>query len=266
MPIESLSFPGEEVPAPGPASDRGLVEGVRELLRIQAEIGSWLPEPAVALTADEIAGRLDACVPLLSLHDFYPDWERAQPALRRITDWASTGNTDIAREAKRLDSVTFGKLAEVWYGGSGATEGDQSGLVVLVGACLKPFLQVRSRQLVSVVDHDRWRRRLCPVCGGRPDFGYLAREDGARWLMCSRCDAVWLYHRLKCPSCETEDQSRISYFADSSERYRLYVCDACRGYIKIIDLRKAPLDTDLGFERFLTVELDREAGKNRYLP
>ena len=112
----------------------------------------------------------------------------------------------------------------------------------------------------------RWRRRLCPVCGGRPDLAYLDAEAGARWLMCCRCDAEWLFQRIQCPYCGTQDQRALGYFTDDAGVYRLYTCDKCKTYIKALDLRKAEGEVLLPLERVMTLDMDRQAAEAGYRP
>ncbi len=83
--------------------------------------------------------------------------------------------------------------------------------------------------------------------------------------MCSRCDGVWLFQRLVCPYCGTQDQTKLAYLTDDTAQYRLYVCDACRTYIKAIDMRRIQHNVRLPLERVLTLDLDRQATANGYL-
>jgi FdhE protein len=129
-----------------------------------------------------------------------------------------------------------------------------------------PLLTRYSEVLSPLVDQDSWRQRLCPVCGGKPDFAFLTKDTGARWLMCSRCDTQWLFLRLRCPFCDNSDQDTLAYFTDENELYRLYVCERCRSYIKAIDLRKSEGETLLPLERILTLDLDRQAHEAGYEP
>ena len=56
--------------------------------------------------------------------------------------------------------------------------------------------------------------------------------------MCSKCAAEWLFQRLECPYCGTQDQNTLAYFTDDKGLYRLYICEHCRHYLKAIDLRQ----------------------------
>jgi len=166
------------------------------------------------------------------------------------------------------------EVVSTWYRGHSLTaisavRGiDDELLTSVVGAALKPFLFAYSRLLLPEVDQELWRRRYCPVCGGKPDFTYLDRERGARWLLCSRCDAEWLFLRLECPYCGTQNQDALAYFTDEEESYlyRLYVCDECSTYIKAIDLRRTESQVLLPLERVITLDMDRQGQEKGYKP
>ncbi len=95
-------------------------------------------------------------------------------------------------------------------------------------------------------------------------MAFLEKEVGARWLLCSRCDTEWLFQRLECPYCGTNEPNALSFFPDDEGLYRLDVCDQCKCYLKAIDLRKAKDDTLLPLERLYTMDLDRQAKENGY--
>ncbi len=136
--------------------------------------------------------------------------------------------------------------------------------------CLKsafhPILVRYSERLSPLVNQDSWRQRICPICGGKPDFAFLNKETGARWLICSRCDTEWLFLRLECPFCGNRDQDSLAYLTDEKELYRLYTCEQCRTYIKAIDLRRTEGEVLFPLERIVTLDLDRQASEAGYQP
>ena len=111
---------------------------------------------------------------------------------------------------------------------------------------------------------NRYKIANFPCKWGAPDFAYLDKERGARWLLCSRCDAEWLFQRLECPYCGSQDQDSLAYFTDDGGLYRLYVCEQCKRYLKAIDLRQAKSEVLLPLERFLTLEIDAQAHESGY--
>jgi transcription elongation factor Elf1 len=136
----------------------------------------------------------------------------------------------------------------------------------ILHATVKPFLDAYADETMKTVDQEMWRRGYCPVCAGAPDFSFLDTDKGARWLVCSRCDAEWLFQRLQCPFCDSDRADKLAYLVDALGKYRLHVCEECRGYLKTIDLRAAGGPAFPAVERMLTFDLDRQARDLGYLP
>ena len=164
------------------------------------------------------------------------------------------------------------KAVKAWFKGAGlpttisASAASENLLSAIAQATLKPFLAGHAKTLVGRFDPERWRRPYCPICGGSPDFAFLDKERGARWLLCSRCDTEWLFQRLECPCCGTRDQNALAYFTDDEGLYRLYVCEQCKQYLKAIDMRQTGARVLLPLERLYTLDLDRQARENGYQP
>ena len=133
-----------------------------------------------------------------------------------------------------------------------------------VDLALKPYLEWAAEQVLPYVDQQRWKRRYCPVCGGAPDFAFLDEEIGARHLLCSRCNSEWLYRRLGCPFCGTTDHTKLFYYPSEDGVYRLYVCQECQRYLKMIDLRQVGRQILLPVERVTTVAMDVAAQEEGY--
>lgn len=250
----------------------------RELLQIQSKAHSRISvtRSGLDIRADE---RLSRGIPLLLFGEFSPDWGEVQNLFEQVSVWAGRDSKTPLRESDRLRKISHNrqfltKLAETWYLGhflneiAAAESLDGELLTSITAATLMPFLAAYARLLLPEVEQEMWRRRYCPVCGGSPDFAYLDREKGARWLVCSRCDADWLFLRLECPYCGTQDQNALAYFTDERETslYRLYVCKKCHAYIKAVDLRRAGYEVLLPLERIMTIDLDRQALEDGYKP
>ena len=133
---------------------------------------------------------------------------------------------------------------------------------IAAGLSLMPYLQLAGEAVLMHLPPDTWRQPWCPVCGGMPSFAALARDSGARSLLCSRCSSVWHYDRLGCPFCEADKE--LYYYISDDERYRLYVCDACRRYLKTIDLRATEAAVCLPVESLITIAMDIAAREKGY--
>lgn len=150
-------------------------------------------------------------------------------------------------------------------GHNGPGDGEMPSVVQMaVDLALKPYLEWAAEQVLEHVDREGWNRPYCPVCGGAPDFAALEAETGRRLLLCSRCNAQWPFARVRCPFCETTDHKKLAYYPGENGVYRLYVCQACRRYLKAIDLRQVERDVVLPAERITTVAMDAAAQSQGY--
>ncbi len=254
-----------------------LVEFYQRLLRIQsrAERRAGIPKPG--LSSEAISDRLEHGLPLIVFDELDLDWSLLKDVFIEV---AST----FARYPKLFGAVPDSLLeagsghlplraaVKAWFERARlpstmvTDDVSQYLLEAIIYATLSPFLGSYSKALLGLVNQEHWRRRYCPICGGSPDFAYLDKESGARWLLCSRCGAEWLFQRLECPYCGNKDQTALSYFTDDEALYRLYVCEKCRTYLKAIDLRHTELEVLLPLERTMTLDMDRQAQEQGYKP
>jgi FdhE protein len=251
------------------------IDAYSRLLRLQVEAKSRIAAPGLALDRELVSGRLRHGTPIVSFEDLSLDWPLVQELFRSVAlvlaEYAGQHLTDaLGLEGLASDVTRLKRVAEDWYQGkslSTIAAENQVGeglLAAAVQATLYPFLAVHSEATLNVLDQELWRRRYCPICGGKPDFAFLDKERGARWLLCSRCDTEWLFQRLECPYCGTQSHDALTYFTNKQELYRLYTCKKCQGYIKVIDLRKASAEVLLPLERIMTADLDRQAMESGY--
>ncbi len=249
----------------------------RQILELQIEAVSQFTPSLSQLDENIISQRLTQGIPLLSFNELAPDWTQVKSLLEKITHLGASSSPEIVRAAANLnsalaDTATLKDIAEAWYQGNSlapltAKHNIEVELLVnVMSAVFKPFLAAYAGLLMPGVNQELWRRRFCPVCGGRPDFAYLDKDIGARYLICSRCDAEWLFQRLECPYCGSQDQNNLAYFTDDKGLYRLYICEKCRHYLKVIDLRQTGAEILPQLERLLTFQLDAQAQNEGYKP
>jgi len=253
------------------------VEFYQRLFRIQSGAESRIGQARVALTEEEAKQRLTDGSPLLVFDELALDWAPVQDILAQVVALFAEYSDLLGKlprslkEMKPYPSLPK-EVAKAWFEPTQLTETTTFGtneyllFEAIIHATLKPFLVSQAKALISLVDQENWRRAYCPICGGRPDLAFLDKERGSRWLMCCRCDAQWLYQRLQCPYCSTQNLDALYFFADATDLYRLYVCDQCHKYIKAIDLRRSESEISLPLERILTLDMDRQAEEKGYRP
>jgi hypothetical protein len=211
-------------------------------------------------------------IPILRFEDLLQDWALLQELFREASSIISEYFPSDGSNLEKIAPELLKKTAKAWYHCSslhsianeiGVARGPLS---LCLKAAFHPVLVNYSEALLCLVNQDSWRRGICPICGGKPDFAFLSKDSGARWLVCSRCDTEWLFFRLECPFCGNRDQESLAYLTDEKDLYRLYTCEKCGNYIKAIDLRHAGDNILFPLERILTLDLDRQAHEAGYEP
>jgi len=255
-----------------------LLEFYQRLFCIQFGAGQRIGIAKPSLKRVAINYRIERGLPLISFDELALDWSLVKDIFDEVTatfaDYPDLfGETPKSlRELKSRSSLPK-KVARAWFKTARLPStiavddvNEYLYLEAIIHATLKPFLVSHSKALLSFVNQEHWRREYCPICGGRPDFAFLDKERGARWLLCSRCDTKWLFQRLQCPYCSTQNQDALAYFTDDEGVYRLYVCEQCHKYIKAIDLRCAKSEVLLPLERVVTLDMDRQGQEKGYKP
>ena len=103
-------------------------------------------------------------------------------------------------------------------------------------ACIQPIAEKLQRQIPADANY---LKSACPACGGLPQLSILRPEgEGAsRSLQCSFCLREWLFRRIICPSCGEEDKEKLPcYSAPECGHVSVEACEACRKYLKSVDM------------------------------
>jgi formate dehydrogenase maturation protein FdhE len=142
---------------------------------------------------------------------------------------------ELSRELRARGSGFYSELLQsAWTAPSSS---DAQGL--LAAAFLQPYAELlRSRASLRPAPT---AHALCPFCDRKPGLGVLRQmgDGGARSMICSFCLAEWEFRRIVCPGCGEENNKKLPVFTASDFDYiRVECCDACKTYIKSIDLTK----------------------------
>jgi FdhE protein len=253
------------------------IEFYQKLFRIQSGAESRIGQVRPDLKKEAVNQRLTSGSPLLVFDELALDWTLVQDTLAQVVTLFAEFSDLLGELPPNLKEMKLHpslpkETLKAWFESTQSTEAKTYStneyllFEAIIHAILKPFLLSQAKALVGLVDQESWRREYCPICGGRPDLAFLDKERGSRWLMCSRCDTPWLYQRLQCPYCRTQNPDALAYFTDDSGMYRLYVCEQCHRYIKAIDFRCSESEISLLLERILTLDMDRQAEEKGYRP
>jgi FdhE protein len=134
----------------------------------------------------------------------------------------------------------------------------------ILRAFLQPYVEfIAERMPPPPVDG---RPPDCPRCHSAPLLGVLRPEgDGSkRCLVCSFCLSEWEFRRIVCAGCGEQDEKKLPvYVAEQLLHVRIDACDACKSYLRTIDLTKngraIPIVDDLA-----AIPLSLWAGEHGY--
>jgi FdhE protein len=143
--------------------------------------------------------------------------------------------TELSRELRTRGKDFWSELLRgAW---TALSPSDAQGLLAFT--FLQPYAElVRSRASLRPAPT---AHALCPFCNRKPGLGVLRQmgDGGARSMICSFCLAEWEFRRIVCPGCGEENDRKLPVFSASDFDYiRVECCDACKTYIKSVDLTK----------------------------
>jgi FdhE protein len=277
----------------GPRGEGPEVEKLRaELERLAADrpglapLARWLAEmlpelvpapdaaPALALEPERARAKLEAGVPLLrgerlevDTAAFRQRWLRGCAALGDAVaaDLADAVRAGRLGAAEMVAAVLVGRPEEVRERAErlGVDPGVTASLVRFSLFGLFTAVELSLAPLRGGVV---WERGYCPTCGSWPLLGEFRGLDQSRWLRCGLCAAGWEVPRLYCPFCDNRDHERLGFlFSEGEEgKYRASVCDACRGYVKMVSTLSALPPLRLLAADVATVHLDLAAAERGY--
>jgi len=239
--------------------------------------------------ATAIRDRFSQGVPLIRAEEIALDWSTFGGLFQEVCKIAAHHRPDLAAEfaallTRLLDNPEEIRAHTAVFMNEGSItrfdsvdaemldSGEQVDLLNFVLThTVHPFLRTHADALKSILEEQLgsdwekyWQRGRCPICGGEPDFAFLAADSGNRHLVCSRCDSTWLFARIKCAFCGTTEPSQLSYFPTADDAYRVYVCYHCGRYLKAVDRRRSSGPVSFAVERVNAIELDLEAREQGY--
>lgn len=185
-------------------------------------------------------------------------------ALLRILQPCSVQANDPA--GNMFNEDPFNAMAQGRENHSAMSTGSGDIFDFLVKETLSPVLEIYAEAFQPLLPADGWDNGYCPVCGEPPVMAMITPENGKRFLVCGGCGTEWAFFRMRCPFCGNDDQQRLSYLKiENDDKYRIEVCDACRRYIKTVDLRNMDRPVDIEVEDLITLHLDMIAVENGYI-
>jgi FdhE protein len=271
--VEEARAELDRVAADRPALQPLLV-WLRELLPDLAPVAA----PPLSLTAEEAHVKLTGGTPLLRGRQidldpkaFRQRWQRVCRALEAqqpdgvAAALAEALGKDRLEPAEMLDAILTGQPEAVRE--KAEALGLDAGLTATVlRFTLFPLFVALEARLAPLREGAAWEQGYCPTCGSWPLLGEFRGLDQSRFLRCGLCAAGWEVRRLWCPFCGNRDHQRLGFLHSEGEeaKYRAAVCDACRGYVKMLSTLSALPPLHLLLADAATLHLDLAAAERGY--
>jgi FdhE protein len=142
---------------------------------------------------------------------------------------------------------------------------DEELLATLSAQAVAPLLRAYAERLLPMVERLEdgspeevlWQQGYCPVCGGWPVLAELRGVELAQYLRCAACGSGWRARRLFCPYCGNDDYRQLQTLAvEGEQRFRVSVCERCRGYLKVGNAFDPPPAELLALDDVASMHLD----------
>jgi len=230
------------------------IELVDALRRVQTRVSTG----SLVLSAEDVAARLSTGRPLITFERLPVDWNEARLLFRQITDVLRRHDAIDAPTAARLHEIgrraDLPNVARQWFD-SGSCGGGVDMLDEVLAWSMRPFLVRTADVLQQRAAFGAWKRGVCPVCGGEPDFAGITTAS-ERLLICCRCQTHWPTEPYACPFCGEGEKHRITSFATPDGTYRVTACQSCRRYLNTLDGRRARRPVMPTVDSIATLPLD----------
>src|SRR5689334_11757814 len=260
----------------------GAVDLHLELLELQRRIQVRVPLPTLELSADVLKRHDAEARPVLRFEDIPLDLTDLRLMVRQTADvlrrFGALEEADYVKAQAAGRDRTLIDLVAKWYrsaadrqlaaaagpqtpGVAAAAESDM--LQQVLALAMRPFLSRCAEVLQQRQELSLWTHAHCALCAGEPDLSVIT-PSAERHLICGRCALRWKFEPLTCPYCRNSNRARITSFATTDGRYRVYACDVCHRYLKAYDGRRATRPVMPMVDSVATLPLDAAAMQRGY--
>ena len=253
-----------------------------ELLELQRRIQGRVPLPQLDLTADTLQRHQAQARPILRFEDIPLDLTDLRLMVRQTADvlrrFGALEQADFDHAQSLGRDMQMLAVVGRWYKTAAERQlavaglspvpnqndlGDHTTLGQVIALAMRPFLSRCAEVLQQRPELSNWTHSHCALCGGDPDLAVIM-PSAERHLICGRCALRWKFESLTCPYCRNSDRSRITSFATTDGKYRVYACDVCQRYLKAYDGRRATRPVMPMVDSVATLPLDAAAMQRGY--
>jgi FdhE protein len=231
---------------------------------------------AIAVDESSLKMKVREGFSLITPADFTLDMPAAEALLEKVCGIAAAAGEKLSDAGKALARVMAeqesleGLFRDV-IDNKGRVEAlaEKSGVPadmvsLLIYLSVRPGIEAGSRQLAGYLPENENGHGACPICGRAPIIGELD-ADGRLWVHCSLCGHRWPVERMVCLFCGNRDSAALEYlYSENEPEYRVYLCNACRHYLKVVDTRKLERVFYPPLEQVVSLHLDLMASEKGF--
>lgn len=199
--------------------------------------------------------------------------QREDPELQSGLDALVSAATTGGMDPERLFGEAFVQHGEHVAEIAVQFDVDADLLATIAAQAVAPLLRAYAERLLPLIERlddgaaesAVWQQGYCPVCGGWPSLAELRGVELAQFLRCAACGSGWRSRRLFCPYCGNDDFNTLQTLTiDGEKRFRISVCERCKGYLKVANAFDPPPPELLALDDTASLHLDVVAIERGY--
>ncbi len=276
--LEQLKLTAETITNLRPAY-REILDFYKEVFRVQEESLKDIRLSPVIIDPDLLKIKQKNELPLIDPSEFLIDLKAATqtfsdicelaeelaPGLSSNARFLKKALTEEAFDLEALFSAILNRQDKALQDLSSLLDMPLNELSLFGYLSMAPSIRACAEQLETyLIDTPDLQKGYCPICGNSPDMAFLDQEGGQH-LHCSFCCHEWKAGRMGCIFCKNNEKDMQHYFFNEEEKeYRVKLCDHCKRFIKIVDLRQMNRDFFPNLEMIATLHLDMQAREKGY--
>jgi len=277
--LEQLNTAAEMITNLRPAY-REIIDFYKMVFRTQEESLKDIRLPPIVIESDLLKIKQKNELPLIDPSEFMIDLQSATRTFEDICELAAELAPELSSNARFLKkalaeeafdleslfSAILNRHDQVLQKMSQLLDVPSNELSLFGYLSIAPSIQCCAEQLeIYLAGMPELQKGYCPICGNSPNLAFLDLE-GRQYLHCSFCRHEWKSNRMGCVFCKNNEKGMQHYFFNEEEKeYRVKLCDHCKRFIKLIDLRQMNREFFPKLEMIATLHLDIQAKEKGYV-
>ncbi len=276
--LEKLQQTADRITSIRPAY-REIIDFYSRVFQVQEQSLQNIQLPPIIIEPDLLKIKQKNELPLIDPSEFLIDSTAATQTFEAVCDLAvelAPGLAGNARFLKKtvsersfdpdaLFSAVLNQQDQAIQDLSRLLDVPEQELILFGYLSIAPSIRACAEQLeIYLAGMPELQKGYCPICGNLPDMAFLD-QDGRQFLHCCFCGHEWKAKRIGCVYCGNNGKDMQHYFYNEEEKeYRVNLCDHCRQFIKLVDLRQMNREFFPNLEMIATLHLDMQAREKGY--